>query len=194
MRNVQTYRSSMRCYATGLLLTVMAAGFPTAARAQTETDSKILPATVCQVWGPFEDNLSPAIVSDIRNSIRYTSNGRVENWHPSYKIAVVCPLVRDYVNGRLDTLSVTFRDNYPGAGVGGRGVLDCSLLANNREGTASVASDYETSEGVNGKDFDFENMTLDDAATDGSFTLVCGIPPMYYGVKSFVGGISYRER
>jgi hypothetical protein len=194
MRNVRSYRSSTRCYATGLLLAVMAGAFPAAARAQTDTDSKILPATVCQVWGPFEEDLSPAIVTDIRNSIRYTSNGRVENWHPSYKIAVVCPLVRDYINGRLDTLSVTFRDNYPGPGVGGKGVLDCSLLANNRDGTGSVASDYESSEGVNGKDNDFEDMTLDNQATDGSFTLVCGIPPMYGGVKSFVGGISYRER
>jgi hypothetical protein len=96
MRNVRTNRSSnAAAYATGLLLAVVVGAFPTPARAQTETDSKILPATMCQLWGPFENNLSQAIVSEIHNAIRYTENGRVENWHPTYKIAVVCPLVRD---------------------------------------------------------------------------------------------------
>ena len=200
MRNVRTKQSSSHRYATGVLLAVMVGACPVAALAQTETDSKILPATVCQVWGPFENNLSPAVVSEIRDSIRYRENGRVENWHPTYKIGVVCPLVRDYVEGRLDTLTVTFQDNYPGPGVSSRGILDCRLLANNREGTAAVASHYESSEGPNGDDpdndgvFDFEDMTLNDAATDGSYTLFCGIPPAYHGVRSFVGGIRYRER
>jgi hypothetical protein len=200
MCNVRTNPSSARRYATRLLLAVVVGAVPTAAPAQTETDSKILPATMCQVWGPFENNLSQATVSEIRNSIRYTENGRVENWHPVYKIAVVCPLVRDYVAGRLDALAVTFRDNYTGSGSNGRGILECTLLANNREGTRAVASHYQNSEGPNGDSadddgvFDFEDMTLDDAATDGSFTLTCAIPPMYHEVKSFIGGIRYRER
>jgi hypothetical protein len=188
----------MRCHATSLLLAVIVSAVPNTARAQT--DSKILPATMCQVWGPFENNLSSATVSEIRNSIRYTENGRVENWHPTYKIAVVCPLVRDYVDSRLDWLTVTFRDNYPGTGASGRGILSCTLRANNREGTAAVASDYEDSEGENGDSpdndgvFDFEGMTLDDAATDGSYTLTCAIPPMEHGLRSFIGGIRYQER
>jgi len=200
MRNLRTNRSSTHCHAAGLMLALVVGVFPNAARAQSETDSKILPATVCQVWGPFENNLTPALVSEIHGSIRYRENGRVENWHPTYKIAVVCPLVRDYVSGNLDWLTVTFRDNYPGTGANNRGRLDCTLLANNREGTAAVASDYEDSEGVNGSNpdndgvFDFENMTLDDAATDGSYTLLCGIPPAYHGVRSFIGGIRYQER
>ena len=197
MRDARMTWSSTRCHTTGLLLSVMVAAFPVAARAQT--DSKILPATVCQVWGPFENNLSAAVVSDIRNSIRYTHNGRIENWHPTYKIGVVCPLVRDTVASRLDWLTVTFRDNYPGTGASNRGRLDCTLLANNREGTAAVASHYEDSEGENGDSpdndgvFDFENMTLDDAATDGSYTLFCGIPPTYHGLRSFIGSMRYQE-
>ena len=69
---------------------------------------------------------------------------------------------------------MTFRDNYPGKASSGRGILDYTLLANNREGTAAVASHHETSEGENGDSpeddgvFDFEQMTLDDVATDGS--------------------------
>ena len=138
-------------------------------------------------------------MSEIRNSIRYTENGRVENWHPVYKIAVVCPLVRDYVAGRLDSLAVTFRDNYTGSGSNGRGILECTPLAKPGS-TRAVASDYQNSEGANGDSadddgvFDFEDMTLDDAATDGSYTLTCAIPPMYHDVKSFIGGIRYRER
>jgi hypothetical protein len=167
--------------------------------ARADTDSKILPATMCQVWGPFEENLSAATVADIRNSIRYTENGRVENWHPTYAIGVVCPLVRDNIDKPLDWLTVTFRDNYPGTGTNGRGILRCWLLANNREGTSQVASDYEDSEGANGDSpdndgvFDFEHMTLDAAVTDGSFTLTCTIPPMSHGAKSFIGSIRYQE-
>jgi len=199
MRNLRTNRSSTH-YATGLMLALVVGVFPNAARAQSETDSKILPATVCQVWGPFENNLTPALVSEIHGSIRYTENGRVENWHPTYKIAVVCSIVRDYVAGDLDRLTVTFRDNYPGTGSSGRGILGCTLRANNREGTATVDSHYMDSEGPNGDTpdddgvFDFEQMMLDSPVTDGSYTLTCGIPPAYHGVRSFIGGISYRER
>ena len=192
MHNART--RSIRRHATSLLLSMMAGAFPTAAQADDDSDYKVLPATMCQIWGPFEENLSPAVVSDIRHAIRYTENGRVENWSPTYKVGVVCPLVRDYIDGRLEEVIATFQDNYPGPGSNGKGVLNCTLLANKKDGTASVASDYEDSEGVNGLDGDFEYPPLDGAAIDGSYTLFCGIPPTHHGAKSFIGGISYRER
>jgi hypothetical protein len=46
--------------------------------ARAQTNSKIVPATLCRVWVPFE-NLSAAAVTDLRNSIRYSANGRFEN-------------------------------------------------------------------------------------------------------------------
>ena len=192
MHNART--GAIRRHATGLLLSMMAGAFPTAAQADDDSDYKVLPATMCQVWGPFEENLSPEIVSDIRHAIRYTENGRVENWSPTYKVGVVCPLVRDYVDGRLLRVRVTYKDNNGGLNSNPKNVLECTLLANNETGTASVASDYEDSQGNGNTDVDFEYTNFDEPATDGSYTIFCGIPPTYHGAKSFIGGISYRER
>jgi len=196
MRYALNVATNARARAT-ILAVMLLGACPAAALAQT--DSKILPATVCQVAVPLED-LSPAVVADLRNSLRYSANGRIENWHPTLPITVVCPLVRDNVGDRLDWLRVTFFDGYPGPGPNGKGLFACRLRANNRKGTGHVASDYRDSEGVDGMNmeadgaFDFEDMTLAGESEDGSYTLTCTIPPVWgNGTKSYLGTIRYQE-
>jgi hypothetical protein len=167
------------------------------APAGASTDSKILPATVCQVRIPPDDSLSQAEVTEIRNSIRYWQNGRIENWHTTDPLTVICPIVRDNVGTHLNWLRVYFHDYYPGTGANGRGLLACRLRSNNRWGTETISDHYDDSEGADGggdDSGDFE-MELGDADNDGSYTLLCTIPPVYgpTGQHSGIASIRFEE-
>lgn len=158
------------------------------------TDAKILPATICQAWVPMELNSWDAEVSEMRNSIRYSVNGRIENANLTKSLTVVCPLVRDTVASRLNWLRVYFRDNHPGDGINENGAVRCRLRANNPQGTGHVAEDFDHSIAgdADSLDGDFE-MGLSAASTDGSYTLTCVIPPVFNGVRSSIGSIVIEE-
>lgn len=176
----------------GALLTTALTGYqvPTFAA----TDSKILPATVCQAWVTMALNTWDAEVSEMRNSIRYSVNGRIENANLTKPLTVVCPLVRDTVASRLNWLRVFFRDNHPGDGVNESGAVRCRIRANNPQGTGHVAEDFDHSIAGNADslDGDFE-MGLNAASADGSYTLTCVIPPVFNGVRSSIGSIVIEE-
>jgi hypothetical protein len=127
----------------------------------------------------------------VRNSIRYSVNGRIENWHETKTLSVVCPLVRDVVESSMDWLRVYYFDGYPGTGSDNKGLFRCRLRSNYPEGTGEVAEDYDDSEGADG-DGDFE-MSIDAEVTDGNCTLACVIPPIHAGVKSYLASIRYQE-
>ncbi len=173
------------------ILVLMAVLAPTAF-AHAATDSKILPATICQVYIPF-DNLSSSAIAELRDSIRYGVNGRVVNWSTTKAVSVICPIVRDAVASTLDWLTVYFEDNYPGTGANDIGNVKCRLRSNDREGLSDVAQHYDSSDDVDGDDGDFF-MTVDAAEDDGNYTLACTLPPAHpTGGLSSIGSIRYQE-
>jgi len=156
------------------------------------SDSKILPATVCQVYIPFE-NLSSSAISDLRNSIRYGANGRVVNFSTSNAVTVLCPILRDTVEGTLNWLNVYFTDNFPGTGTNGIGILKCRLRSNTAQGLSDVSEHADSSDDEDGNDGDFF-MTIDAAVEDGNYTLACTLPPAHpTGGQSSIGSIRYEE-
>lgn len=188
MRDCSTHHVRLRPLSL-LALVGAALAFPAVAHA---SDSKILPATVCQVYIPF-DNLSSSAITELRNSIRYGANGRVVNWSTTQALTVVCPIVRDVVGSTLDWLNVYFTDSYPGAGANGIGNVKCRLRSNNPQGLSDVAEHYDSSDQTDGADGDFF-MTLDAAVNDGNYTLACTLPPAHpTGGLSSIGSIRYQE-
>ena len=158
------------------------------------SDGKVLPATVCQVWVP--SNATAAEVTELRNSARYSVNGRVENFHPSKTLTVVCPLIHDTINAPLHWVRVSFRDKYAGNGYNNTGVLKCRIRSNDRFGEFEHDDFYRDSdEGDNDLDAqgDFEFLGLDTVEQDGNYTLTCVIPPFSAGGASSIGSIAVEE-
>ncbi len=173
-------------------LLVLLAGLAVPGLVHAQTDSKVLPATVCQVYIPF-DNLSSSSIAELRNSVRYGANGRVVNWSTTSAVTVICPIVRDSVASTMSWLNVYFTDNYPGSGANGIGNVKCRLRSNTPQGLSDVSQHSDSSDEADGDDGDFF-MTVDDAQDDGNYTLACTLPPAHpTGGLSSIGSIRYQE-
>ena len=171
-----------------------------------QADTKVFPATICQVWGAHKH---------LAEYLSYSQFGKVSNTHPNQKIGVVCPLLRDRPDRPMD-LSVYWADRYDGNGSNNRGVLTCVFRANSVWGNSSLASSFVASnnwgeaehaineqgfsEGLYGR-FWWTNLTGGNTVLNydtTTYTLFCQIPPTFdvshdETRESYIGSITLVE-
>ncbi len=187
---LRSTRSRVAFYALATILTtssLLAAPIASA-------DKKIIPATICQVWGG-DKNLA--------EYLSYSQFGKIANTHPSQNIGIVCPIMRDRPDKHMD-VRVYYSDAYWGLGANNVGLLGCRLRSNNVWGTASFGSTAANSHNhpgtvVNGLvsgHWTFYNLPGQTGNTyfqESSYTLFCTLPPVHNGKQSLIGSIITNE-
>ena len=186
-------------YAFAALLVAVVLGL---AAAVAHADAKVYPGTACQVWGGHKAFAS---------SISYSQFGAITNTHPTKRLGVVCPLMRDRPD-RLMDLAVYWTDAYL-ADDGSKSELTCRFRSNNIWGSQSNISSAANSSNwgdtfldlnqsgfvtVQRGRFWWNNLlgTQSDVAFDydtSSYTLYCLLPPVYDGRQSSIGSFVVEE-
>ena len=151
-------------------------------------DTKIFPATICKIWGG-DDHLA--------EYIQYSQFGKVINTHPTQRVGIVCPIMREHTNRRAD-VRVYWADGVFGAGANNTGTLSCRLRSNTVWGGQSVASQGYNSENHSGTQYagvESGSWVWQNLYADGStnYTLFCLLPPTLGGQHSFIGSIRTSE-
>ncbi|MCB1805476.1 MAG: hypothetical protein KDK04_30675 [Candidatus Competibacteraceae bacterium] len=183
--------SHIACYVnTAVLVASMLLTTSTASAegSGVSVDKKIFPATVCQVWGgdkSFADYIS------------YSQFGQVMNTHPTKKIHIVCPVMREHPDRRVD-IRVYWIDGFIGEGANNLGTLSCRLRSNTVWGDNSYASvSYNSAQysgilhnGVESGNWLWQNLY---ANGESIYTLFCGLPPAINGKYSGIGSFRTAE-
>jgi hypothetical protein len=173
------------------MLTVLLVSISVAIPSVVHADRKIFPATICQIWGEYPH---------FSAYLGYSQFGRVVNHHPTMRIGVVCPIMRDNTEKALNYVNIHIADAYIGSGIDQNGVLRCELHSNGQ---------FDAVLGIIGADTD--GHSLDDIVNgyysakwwfypddgdvnnDSNYTLFCLIPPALNGVYSYINSIIIQE-
>ena len=150
-------------------------------------DLKIYPATICKIFAT-DRNLS--------RHLSFSQFGRLENRHPSRRIRVVCPILRDKTSS-VKKVEVRGYDGNPLDNRTGR--LRCILRSNVRYGTRLLRSGRNPSQQIirtRGSfvglfTWNFQNLRSNRFSSSRSiYTLTCDIPPRIPDSESFTSYIS----
>ena len=186
-------------YALASLLVAVVLGF---AAAVAHADAKVYPGTSCQVWGGHKD---------FAEYISYSQFGAIMNTHPTKRLGVVCPLMRDRPD-RLMDLAVYWTDAYM-ADDGAKSELRCRFRSNNIWGipsniSSSVGSDNWGDAFIDQNEQGYGTVqrgrfwwnNLNGQQSNGAFdhdtstyTVYCLLPPTYDGKHSSIGSFVTEE-
>jgi hypothetical protein len=156
------------------------------------SDSKIYPATFCQIYGPD-------LRTGMNDFVGYSQHGALVNLHPSRPLRVVCPIVRDNTQNTtgLDYVRVTIWNHHltenfsctlSSVRLNGENPIDAATRSAGHHLNPQMLN-FQGDNGVN------ESIQYATGIQEGSFyTLFCSIPPMIgSGPPSRLGGYVVRE-
>ena len=168
-----------------------AASLPVHAGNEGGYDKKILTGTACQIWGGQ---------SHLEEYLEYSQFGRVVNTHPSLRLGVVCPVIRDETQWEFTRLRVYVRDENNSTADDERGKVHCRLRSVVPMGHSEVDG-YTRKSGAYGTGnyiFTFDRLNMPNTLNGGAweespYVLFCLLPAVDNGNYSYLGSVSMTE-
>ena len=180
--------------AAGLLWSLaLLAAAPVTAHAANEGhyDKKILTGTACKIWGGQ---------SHLKQYLEFSQFGRAVNTHPTLRLGVVCPVIRDETQWEFTRLRVYVRDENNATHADERGKVHCRL----RSVYPMGHSEYDgytrksSASGTGSYVFTFDRLNMPNTLNAGAwnespYVLFCLLPAVDNGNYSYLGSMSMTE-